>query len=394
MQCDYPKPARWTDPLRLRAAFPLELHVNVKSLIPTNADNSATFRITPGTGTSILDGKTIFTIPGPGAYTVPLTLELSPTNPQAALPDLTFAFRLTLTAENVPPNVIFEPPQLDIDRRDLAAPSPLRTTISATMQSVGKAKWVDLAKAISVVEAKVRVRVDGPLPPESEFSLEAPPSVARLELSPTKLHSGEQIVTIRFMGRLPPAPRPLALSLPLLTPKGQGAIIPSAPQPLAITLVGPAPVQLVISDGHRVLSRLKTTVADNAEAIHKSVIPRLSRDESSHNQESLRATLVSPDGRLQPTAATSLRLFVPQLVQLQMPRRSDVPFFTDSVLSGFVELRSSPVTSAIVGSRYPVDVTVTAPFKRLLFLFAMTLSPLAALSLFAWLLAKFRDSSS
>ena len=394
VKCDYPKPARWTDPLQLRAAFPLELHVDVKSLMPTNADNSATFRITPGKGTSILNGKTIFTIPGPGTYTVPLTLELSPTNPQAALADLAFAFRLTLTAENVLPNVTFEPPQLEIDRSDLAAPSPIRTTISATMQSVGAAKWIDLAKAISVMEAKVRVRVDGPLPPESEFALSAPSSLARLEFSPTKLRSGEQIVTIRLTGMLPPAARHLALSLPIVLPKGQGAIVPSASQPLAITLAGPAPVQLVVSNGHQVLSRLNTTVADNADAINISMIPVLTRYELSQNDESLRATLVSPDGRLQPTAATSLRLFVSQQVQLQMPRRSVVPFFTDSVLSGYVELSSSPVTSAIVGSRYPVDVTVTAPFKRLLFLFAMTLSPLAALILFVWLLAKFRQSDS
>lgn len=394
VKCDYPKPARWTDPLQLRAAFPMELHVDVKSLIPTNADNSATFRITPGTGTSILDGKTVFTIPGPGTYTVPLTLELSPTNPKAALHDLTFAFRLTLTAENVPPNVTFEPPQLDIDRSDLAAPSPIRTTISATMLSVGAAKWVDLAKAIAVMEAKIRVRVDGPLPPDSEFSLTTPPSMTRLELASTKLRSGEQTVTIRLTGKLPPAPRNLALSLSIVLPKGQGAIVPCASQPLTITLAGPAPVRLVVSNGHQVLVRLNTTVADNAEAISLSVIPVLTDVKSSQCDESLRATLASPDGRLQPTAATALRLFVPQQIQLQMPRRSDMPFFTDSVLSGYVEFRSSPVTPAIVGSRYPVDVTVIAPFKRLLFLFAMTLSPLAALILFAWLFAKFRQSDS
>ncbi len=252
----------------------------------------------------------------------------------------------------------------------------------------------DLAKAIAVVEAKVRVHVDGPLPPESEFSLSPPPSMTRLELAASKLRSGEQTVTIRLTGKLPPAPRNLALSLSILLPKGQGAIVPCAPQPLTITLAGPAPVRLVVSNGHQVLVRLNTTVADNAEAISLSVIPILTHVEPSQCDESLRATLASPDGRLQPTAATALRLFVPQQIQLQMPRRSDVPFFTDSVLSGYVEFRSSPVTPAIVGSRYPIDITVIAPFKRLLFLFAMTLSPLAALILFAWLFAKFRQSDS
>ena len=389
VSCEFPQPARWTDPLQLRAAFPIELHFDMQSLVPTSKAASATFRIKPGPGINILKGKTVFTIPGPGAYSLPLTLELSPKNPQAALDDVMFAFQLTLAPENVPAHTFFEPDHLDIDRSDLPAPAAVCTTVSAISTSAGSAMWVDLLDATSVADVQVRVRVEGPLPPGSKLTLTAPPIVSKLEIQPHTLRSGEQTVTVRVVGRLPVTPQ--TLSLVIVPPQARGAIVPTVTQPLKVTLASPAPVQLMFSNGREVLRRLRAKAADNADAIELSVIPVLSELGPFRQIESLHAALLPSDGQLQPLDTAPLQLFKTHQVRLRMSHRPDLPFFTDSVWSGELELRPSRSTPAIVGSRYPVDVTVEAPFRRLFFLFVIVLSPLIFCLITARMFMKFRQ---
>lgn len=387
------EPPSWLNPLELRARIPVRLNFDVQATGDPTVDTATTFQIAPEQGSSVLEGELRFTLPGPGSYSIPLVIEKLADGPSSDFENVRFSMRFKVSAVDIPARITIDPPDVEIVQENIDPPAQVITKITARQSTDASASWIDLKNAIAIADTTIEFNVDGPIPPQSEFTVVVPPSISRLEFVPPTLHSGRQSIKARIFGRFSAAPDRLSLSLTIVPPTAKGAVLFSAPQPLLVTILPPKPVRLLAVDGSRVVTRLATSIPDNVNQGVLRINPALANWPANQVDKSIRVSPQSKSPAFQLASHQVLQLNSIQTIQFKTPPESRRPFFSDTKVTGTVDLVSQVATPAISGSRYPVEITIRAPFKRLLFWTAITLSPIVALFLIGWLWMKFRQAA-
>ena len=375
-QIEQTDPGRWADPVRLEPVFPMRLALQV-----TAADDDATwtcpvpFRLSPQSGTRLVDGQDTITLHGPGQYELAFSITAKPTNHIAptGLPEFAVAFRLH--PETRPPNVHFDPPEVRFDT-ELAAPAALLTDISARIVAVGRPRWVDLRQGVAVVDANLAVQVDGPIWPDAELVLQCPPPVRDLAVTPSVLHQGTQTVRLRFLALLPPAPATKELAFQILPPAQQGAVRLRAIHPFTHAFGGPPPVQLALSDGRHVRARFQTSHRDSTRPATLSVVPVVLGLDDQAAAAGLAGTVRASGLATEHTG--NLPLYLASQLQITFPADAPRSFFRDTRRRGQISIAPQPDTPALIGSTHTIQATLEAPFKRLLFQLALAICGLLA----------------
>lgn len=386
-------PGRWADPLALEPIFPMRITLDV-----TTADNETMwtcpvpFRLTPQTGTRLVDGQDTVVLRGPGQYELAFSItgiparEVTPEN----LPEFDVAFRIH--PETTPLNVRFEPAELNIDVL-FAAPPPVVTDISARFVAVGQRRWVDLGRAVALFDAELEVSVDGPIWSGAKLALRCPPPVRDVKITPSQLHEGTQIVRLGLLAVLPPAPTQKELVFDILLPPQQGALRLRAIRPFSHSLSGPPPVQLALSDGHHVCSGFRTSHRDSTHPAKLAVTPVVLGLQSQTASNGIGGS-IQTSGLLAENTATPLPLYASSDLQITFPPDAKRSFFRDTRMHGEISIVPSPETPALVGSTHAIQATLEAPFKRLLCQLAIAISSLLAFFLMVRMFLRLRTPPS
>ncbi len=381
-------PGTWTDAIRLQPAFPLRLTLDVSTV-----DNAAwtcpvPFRLTPQKGTKILDGKDTLLLHGPGKYELALRASGTPTSKPAdgRLPEFRVAFRVH--PETTPPNVRFEPAEVDFEQ-SFPAPPPIVTNISARIVAVSQPRWADLRHAISTFDADLAVSVDGPIWPGAKLTVRCPPPVRDLQITPAVLHQGSQMIRLQVLAILPSAPTEDELIFRIVPPAQQGAVRLHADKPFSCSLTSPSPLRLAFSDGSRIPRCFRTIHRKTTHPVQLSVTPILVGLDDPAATEGLGGSIRS-SGPLAASTATALPLYRRSNVQITLPPQMKRSFFRDTRIHGEISILPSPESPALVGSTHSIQSTLEAPFKRLLCHLALAVCSLLALFLIARMFLRLR----
>jgi hypothetical protein len=388
---EYRQPARWIDPLALTAAYPIVLSFDVRAGDDYRGDRSTTVRIIPEADTRIIEGNDVFRLPGPGRYEVPLTLQLSSSS-AAGSAGLQFGFGFVLRPENVPPNVTFEPPELPIRQTGLAPPSLVITTIVGDPATVRSISWCDLRRGLAVIEATTKIHVKGPIPPGTAITLLARSGVTRLRCEPKSLHTGTQPVLLKLVAPIQPTPRKNKLEFAIVPPPQVGAVQFQSHDPISLSFVGPSPVRLVAANRGTILQQVNGRCPDNARTVSISFEPRIVGSATPDAAASLQARALSPDSSFGIASGTLGPVNTPRALVLSVPSDRHISFFRDTLIKGWVQLTPDPDSPAVIGSRYPTELTIQAPFKRLAFRLALAVSSLLAFFVLARMYTRLRHS--
>lgn len=385
---DFPSPASWIDPLKLRASYPIILNFDVKKLKNSTVDPAGNVRVIPDADTRIVNGDEVFRLPGTGEYQVPMTLELYPVDAALELHKMRFGFGLKLRPESNNPNIVVTPDELHVEYRKLQPPAPVSTNLELALREIHAVEWMDLRRQIVFIDATLVLSAKGPVPEGVVLSLNSD-QCPRLDYRPRTFHTGIQHVRIRLLTKAEPSPTKNHLEIKFQPPKQVGAIIFPATQPLKLQFHCPEPVKLVANvDGQP----FEATVADNARQVDFGVVPRLI---GLRHQAAGIGMKIDISGKGQ-------GLRIPPISQLPLKRRSTVTtkidgtvhgsFFRDSRRTGIVEIAASSDTNAVIGVPQKLDIVVLAPFKRLLVLLGVSLSSLAAIILIIRMFVKLRQT--
>lgn len=376
---EQPSGGKWLDPLRLRAAVPLKLALEVTSADGKPWSQPVPFRIVPESGSALVEGDDALLLGGPGRYEVTVTMSGVPQYPDsgASPPEFLVAFRIV--PQNLPPNATFEPPELGVEQH-FPSPSQVTTMISARFLSLAPPQWIDVVKGIASFQADVVVSVAGPLSPNAELVLRCPPAIHDVKINPNVLQSGEQTVRLTLWARLTPAPTREQLVFRILPPPAYGAVHYDAPHPLSCHITGPRPLQLALSDGKRVPSHLTTTLRDTSKATRLRIVPVVLHLNDALAVRGLSCSLQT-QGRVSVASPGHLPVHVACDLSVRVNQRTSTSFFRDVTVDDVITVSPPSGVAAVIGSRQPVRVRIEAPFKRLVFYLAVGISLVIALLL-------------
>ncbi len=371
-----PEMPYWTEPLTRKAAFPLKLSFKVENLTSEPWTEPVHFNITPGPANRIIAGDKTFVLKGPGDLSVTLTVDATAATDLAPGTSGPCKTELTITPAYLPANVTFEPPQLQLVR-DLPAPPPVTTTVTARTRAVATPQWIDLVQGLAAVEAEIEFRVDGPLTPGTSVTVQCPPSVRQIRLTPARLRPGVQTVKFVMLAILPAAPARKSLVFSIIPPSPQGAVRFDAPDPVEIIVTGPAPLQLVLTEGERIPSAFDVVLPDDATSASIRVVPTILSLKKAGAARGLMAVATSADP-IDLEGPPRIPLFTPTKLPIRPAHTVRRSFFSDTFVQGELAVLPSPASDAVRGSKHPLLLRIEAPFKRLLFYLAASLSAILA----------------
>jgi len=362
----------WVDPIVGRPAFPISLTLDVESIPDRPWREPVHFGITPDSGNHIIAGDDSFTLRGPDTLSVSLTLDADPCPSSSKHVPSTFKVGFTIAPKGLPKHVTFDPPQLNITQ-DLPSPPPVRTSLTANARSIGTPYWTDLLHGTAAFVTDIEFRVDGPLAPNTEIAVHCPSDVRRIQLTPSKITTGSQLVRLAVEADFEPAPSKKAFVFHIQPPSIQGAVRVIAPHPLQIAVVGPTPVQLALAKDGAIVPTLEATLDDADSDAAFCVVPVMAGLTQPRAATGI-AAVVHPGLSLQVPANRLLPLFAPTALQTKLPSSFTGRFFYDTLVEEDITVAPNPPTPAVVGSKHRVILRVEAPFKRLLFYLAAIIS--------------------
>lgn len=389
---EQPDPGKWLDPFGLRAAFPIKIELEVASVDGKPWSQLVAFRIIPESGIALVEGDDTTLLGGPGRYEATITMSGEPRDPNsgAGLPEFSVAFHIA--PQNVPPNVEFEPPELRIEQ-DFPAPPPVTTAISARFLRFTPPQWVDVLQGIAVFQADLAVSVAGPLSPGAELVLRCPPAIRDVQITPSTLRPGDQIVRLTLWAELEPAPTGRQLAFRILPPSGRGAVQYDATGPLSCHVTGPPPAQLVLSDGKHVPSRLRATLRDAHRPTGLRVVPVVLHLYDLRAARGLSCSLQA-QGPITVSSPAHLAVHVACDLAVGVGQPASASFFRDATVDGVITVSPPAGAAGVVGSRQPVRVRIEAPFKRLAFYLAVAISLVIAIFLIGRMLTKLTTTNN
>lgn len=367
-------PGEWEDPTKLVARYSVELTLTAKPTHAVPIDGDTTFEITAVNGTALVDGPTKISLDSQGSETIELSVLTSVPNPQNSS---FYQIGLTLRAIKTPAHVYFDPPSHTIIMDKLPIPSQLRTNLSATQLGDSQVQWIDFMHGLALVESSIKVRVDGPIPPGTKLAFSPPACVAKLQSVPATLRSGEQMARLRFISALESASHESTLSFAIQSPNDTPSISFSVTEPVKLSVAIPAPARLVLLNRAGAIQTLEQHISDVGADVHIPVQPSILFNRRRLPSGAAPAARFRASG-LQIRDEKQFRLNALDNLTFRLEPPTKRSFFFDSFVTGSVDVLPVAASPAIAGSRYPVRIVVDAPFKRIAFYLAVSLSCLAA----------------
>ncbi|GEM_PF-4444126 len=373
------KPAYWSDAAAEKPAFPLQITIDVKSLPDLPWPDAVTLQFKPQAGLRLVNGNDTFTLKKPGVVPLAIIVEApAPAKTGNASPTK-IKLGVTIAPIKLPPDMTLEPAEMLVVC-EAALPAPAVTKLTTRTRSVSPARWLDVVQGVAIFDADVEFKVDGPLQADAHIGVQCPPGVRNIQFHPTKIATGTQIVRLTVECELPPAPTKRLLNFPVLPPRTPNTIQIAAPAPIKLKIVGPAPLQLVLCQGGRLQQALQAVACDKSEPATLCVTPVLVGLADGARADGLNAKIVC--GPLVQLGGAPV-LGVNQAGDLapKTAAATSTSFFLDSVVEEELTVTSATPTAAVLGSKQRIVLRIEAPFKRLFFYLAASLSAVLVLFL-------------
>ncbi len=379
--------AKWHDPLQRIAAFPVRLTVGFTTKGGNGGVQRGKFQIVQDTPCELLNGTREFELIANHPKTLPLTFTASSSSTKPS----SYQVGLTVIPVSAQPGVKYVPARVHTQLTGLKEPAAVTTTITTTVTGQSACQWVNLATCTARLSADVEFEVRGPMTPGERIMLVGPPEVSAFEFSPEILHTGSQTVRFTIDVRVAPHPRQTTLSFAIEPPPPQGGVRFAKPQPIRLQVEGPPAVSLAAAIGNQLPSQLTTAIADNVSSASLNFTP-IVNGAAADVAQGLQAD-VSASGTGIATSSTAITpLFTDTNAVIHVTPPAPRPFFRDVLVDGHVLLRTDPPTAAVQPVQYPLQIAVRAPFKRLAFLLAVSLSVLLTVIMLMRLYLKLRST--
>lgn len=372
------KSAWWHDPVAQCPAVALMLTLDVHSDPPIPWPEPVTFQVKPQSGQKILSGNSTITLNAPGSYPLPLTIA-APSLAGDGKTLLPFRVAMLVAPRQAPAQFTFEP-QDSLVALDVPPPAFVRTKLLTRTKSISATRWVDVLKATALFEADVEFTVDGPLAKDTVVVVQCPPVVRNLQLHPSTIQPGTQVIRFTVEAELSPAPTRKTLSFILQPPLAQGGVRIVAPRPLQLTVTGPAAVQLALSQDRTVPATLEAHASTREDHMVLPVTPLLFGLPNSAKADGIHAAIHSGP-KLELPANTKVMVNAPIDLCMKSTAHAEPSFFLDTILVEELTVVPEPITPAIMGSQQQVVFKIEAPFKRLIFYLTAALAALLVLFL-------------
>ncbi|MCA9076493.1 MAG: VWA domain-containing protein [Planctomycetaceae bacterium] len=379
--------AKWHDPLQRIAAFPVRLTVGFTTKGGNGGTERGKFQIVQDTPCELLNGTTEFELIANQPKTLPLTFTASSSSTKPS----TYQVGLTVIPVSAQAGVEYVPARVHTELTGLTGPAAVTTTITTTVTGQSACHWVNLATCTARFSADVEFEVRGPMTPGERIMLVGPPEVAAFEFSPEILHTGSQTVRFTIDVRLAPHPRQTTLSFAIKPPPPQGGVRFGNPRPIRLQVQGPPAVSLAAAVGNQLPAQLTTAIADNVTSASLNFTPILN-GAAADIAQGMSADVSASGSGIATSSAAITPLFTNTQTEIRITPPASRPFFRDVLVEGQVLLRTDPPTAAVQPVSYPLEIAVRAPFKRLAFLLAVSLSGLLTFLLLTRLYVKLRST--
>ncbi len=370
----------WVDPFTLQVRYDGVVHLDVNPAEAIPGDRWAKVRVLPDGAVQLKSSQTALAVPRPGRYEVPVSVEMSPVSTTGSFADTRLECGLILKVEQAASGVEFSPSQVKLLRTGLLLPPSVTTTIIPAKVLVRSVVWSDVAQGLATIEADCPIEVQGPIPAGTQVNLLAPSVVAEIECLPSVLRTGQQSVRLKLVAKVQSPQRALRLNVSLVPPSQKGAVSFRCDKPVVIECAPPPPLRLVTQAWGGSLQALRAVCDDNQDRAHFEIIPRLIGAPVPMSGDcAFTACLRCGDRSLQlEPQSVGGPLNRPLQFDVTLPSTGSSNFFHDSVVNGTVDLAPAVASPAVMGSRYPTQIVIRAPFKRLALRLAIGLSSLLA----------------
>jgi hypothetical protein len=376
------EPAAWGDLSLWQGSAPIDLMIDARSDMPLvpGGDNEAVVSIDPGAGAQITSGERQWTINTNGTHRVPVTLSFDARRREP------LSVRVSLVKATNGLKVAIAPAEPRIAVPSL--PPPPVTAISITSITSGPAEWTRLAECVARFEARLGLRVDGPMAPSTILGITAPATVRRLRFEPNVIRRGDQSIRIWLEAEVAPAPAQTNISFALSEIRGKGAIRLQMPRDFKLRVAGPASVPMALYCNGHTRSPVIVSVVDDAQPIVLDYLPVVLGIRSQRAAEGLTGRIASSE-KLQLSGLDHPALFHPGRLLLS-PSDSAFyrSFFYDSEVRSTITLASAPCVKSVKPAVQPLVLERQAPFKRWLFRAMIGLFIVTLVGLPAWVLYK------
>ena len=386
-----PQTGTWNDTLARRFRTPLQLQFEVRCQEGDIA-SPGDIELVPTTGTVVISGPTSVTLPASGSVTVDLVVETSVINPADPLIQWQSRFEFAAKPIRTPPHVTFDPPELAVTG-DLTIPPPVVTTIAAKVIRISKAEWLNLTQGTARFQVETEFDVQGQIAPQSQINLVTTGSVINVDTKPATLQKGIQRVTLDVTAVLPQGPKTQTIESQVVPPASDGVIQYQVGLPLHYTVTGPQALQLGVAFRGRPVGELRTSIADNDTEARVQFEPVVLGMKPSALVDDLDVRIAAQNDPLKFASLGPYRVF--RRCQLAVPVSVSATrsFFHDTVLAASIDVEPFHGNTAVQGSTVPLVVVVAAPFKRLLWQLALTLSTILAAVVIARMYLTLRRSN-
>ncbi len=349
------------------------------ALVP-GGNQEAVVSIDPGPGAQINSGDRQWTINTTGTHRIPLTMSFDARRREP------LCVRVSLVKATAGLKVAIAPAEPRIAVPSL--PPPPVTTISITSIATGQAEWTRLAECVARFEARLGLRVDGPMAPGTVLGITAPATVRALRFDPSTIRRGDQTIRIWLEAEVAPAPAPTTLSFALSEIRGKGAIRLKMPRSFKLRVAGPTSVPMALYCNGRTGSPVVVSIVDDAQPIALDYLPVVLGIRSQRVAEGLMGHVAS-SAKFRLSGLDHPALFQPGRV-LVSPADSAFyrSFFFDSEVRSTITLASEPGVKSVQPAVQSLVLERQAPFKRWLFRAMIGISILTLVGLPAWLLFK------
>jgi hypothetical protein len=354
------KSAAWADPATALVSQSLTIAITFTSAKPLAADTACPWRITPLDGLSITAGQPEFIVSKPGAYLVPLTVRS-----QIRKGAKEFSVRFRCESIDGTPHR-FTPASLVVEKVDLPLPPPTTCSITATVTSVGRARWIDVAQELVEFDVGVAFDTTSIVTPKERLAILYTTPIRNLEFLPdNQLVAGRSTRTLRLRARLA-ANRLANLSLLLEAPPSSTAIHYVIGPPLKFRVAGPPPAPLIPCIDGRPQAHPELIVSDLATDAKFQLVVIPGGLDRAAMPTPLAARLNSAHPHRKPVPD---RISISHLdsIRYPLPPYPKPSFFVDQVFEIPIEIRAEPATSAVQSTTFVLRIVRQAPLRRLLF---------------------------
>ncbi len=360
-------PPRWHNPLATSVELDVILAVELEGPLQALQAGDCTLQIAPDSDTRLLDGNDAVRITKPGRHAIRLTLSSTARSLHDKQPLQECAFGLSAAVVTSNKSLAVRPSSL---RLTLASqlPTTVVTKVTARPRAVTKTKWQDLVDRTVRMSVDLDLIVDGPLEPDTVLTIQCPPPVRSLRLTPSTYRTGKQRIRCDLVVQSP-SHAPSTLVFQIVPPSPQGAVQVMSTAPLAVSYRPPPVPQIALAQGRDVPAELVVSVMDGTDRPVLEVTPVLVGCDAGVSAKSLGAS-VEPAEEAQFVRPASGLAREKLLVPLDSTQIGARHFFTDTRFESQLVTMPHPANAAVRRSTQRLVVWVEAPIKRVAFLLA------------------------